>query len=107
MATKHALQVLLETMSDHDEDYSVRSYSGRGMYGQECLSVTFSGNVGKFFADVLVRCGVDGEIDDTIPEAFEKMAQDSMGKEKVVYFPNVEYVSADTDEDDLGDTDAL
>lgn len=99
METKHALQVLFETISEHDDEYRVHSYSGRGMHGRECLGVTFRGNIGKLICDVLTRCGVDGEIDDTVPECFENMVQDSMGLGTVVYFPHVKYVDEDSDEE--------
>jgi hypothetical protein len=87
--------------------YDTRSYSGRGMYGEECLAVTLE--VGqtpfRFFADMLdqvaslVSSGMNGEETDHLLDAISSLeaclrsAQtDSMGRGTVVYFPGTKYV---------------
>jgi len=94
-----SLQTVLEAISQ-DCDFTVRSYSGRAMYGKECLVVTFDGNIGKLFAGILRH--LDGEHNnehDDLAHAFENMAQNSMVRGTVVYFPNVEYVDPVSDEE--------
>lgn len=71
--------------------YVTRSYSGRGMDGKECLSVTLAGDgmMGRFFADVLEV--IDAEEMDPAAHAFRRMRTDSLGKGTVVYFPGVPF----------------
>ena len=78
------LQELIE-----DLGYETRSYSGRGMYGRECLGVTVDNPI--FFALELGQeiganedCGNWGK---NLP----RISWDSMGLDYIVYFPNVPY----------------
>jgi len=102
---KHALQELLETVRRAgDVDIHVRSYSGRGMYGKECLGVTVrSGDLGELFASVLdVMHHEDSSCDtiDQICKAWRRMSQDNMGRDMIYYFPSIPYVKGDPDVDD-------
>lgn len=54
--------------------YSPRAYSGRGMYGDEC--VTVSGNIGE------------RELGIQIGEGFGPYRTDSLGKGIAVYWPS-------------------
>lgn len=104
--SKHALQLLLEN-TDHAD--RLRSYSGRGMFGKDCLSVTVS-SLGDLIADVM-SAAVDHAIDEPdgdraagdAAEAFREMRIDSMGKsDTIVYFPDVLFIG---DEEDEGEDD--
>jgi hypothetical protein len=86
----HEFQELIE-----DADYTTHSYSGRGMYGKDCLGVELDDNqsVLQFIAD-LMNCAreQDKVLDDIIP-FIRGAKEDSMGCGIVVYFPDVEYTS--------------
>ena len=106
--SKHALQVILER-TDHAD--RVRSYSGRGMFGKECLGVT-THSQSELVADVMsaiidhVMDEPDGDRDaGDAAEAFRNMRTDSMGRDTIVYFPNVCHVK-DEEVDDSEEDDA-
>lgn len=101
--TKHILQGMLEALG-----YNVRSYSGRGMYGNQCLGVTLEDrNVGTLVIDVMINL-VNAKEDPrrsryeeamviekllTLGPAFRQMKTDDMGLGIIVYFPNVNFTS--------------
>lgn len=84
--SKRTFQQILEAAG-----YVTRSYSGRGMSGRECLSVTLPGDemMGRFFADVLEA--IDAEETDPAAHAFRRMRTDSLGKGTVAYFPGEKF----------------
>lgn len=71
--------------------YECEAYSGRGMGGEKCLSITLvnGDQMGRFFADVLEE--VRDEHEGHISNAFRRMRSESLGKGLVVYFPGVEF----------------
>lgn len=91
MTQKHALQIALEAMLNQGEDIHVRSYSGRFMYGKECLAVTVDRgfNDHQLIALAVSQPGVDVK---AITDALQDTRQDSMGLGTVLYWPNVPYV---------------
>ena len=92
------LQTILETISEEcPDDFNVRSYSGRGMYGKNCLAVDLTDSISHLFASIIYYTDDDNR--EELAEAFENMRQDSMGRGIVVYFPDVEYVDAGSIED--------
>lgn len=99
MATKHLLQSLLENAS-----LDVTSYSGRGMYGKECLGVTI-GSIGEFMTSyTMALFGYYDELNgahDEVVGAVQCLRIDSLGMGIIVYFPNVPFT--DEEEDDLED----
>jgi hypothetical protein len=70
----------------------VMSYSGRGMFGKECVGVQVD-NLGEFFAEVIYGLEPDDERMDkeTLAEAFRNMKTDELGRGMVVYFPKVKW----------------
>jgi hypothetical protein len=95
-----------------DAGYSPRSYSGRGMYGKECLGaeLTSQSKIGRFISDVLnhIDIGEEDAPDDelqVVAEAFRSMQWDSLGLGMIVYFEWVEYKDEYGDEDDYDDDD--
>lgn len=89
------LQELIE-----DLGYETRSYSGRGMYGRECLGVTVEEPV-SFALELGEAIGADDE------RSFGRLPAvrwDSMGRDYIVYFPNVPY-DGENDESDEEDED--
>lgn len=66
--------------------YKVQSYSGRGMFGKQCLAIVTKDNL----AEVLLRCvqfGAPNNIQKIIPSA----SSDNMGRSTVYYWPNEKY----------------
>lgn len=83
--------------------YHVRSYSGRGMFGEKCIAVECSRGVSSFkvCADLCheacsseseaVYLHGDGSAKDFVEwlSSSVNVAEDSMGYDRVIYFPNV------------------
>jgi len=112
---KHPLQSILERITDN-----TRSYSGRAMYGKECLGVTVGQRgLGELISQVmeeLVGLANDamadeaGEAEDKavtdVVQAWKRMATDSMGRDDIiVYFPGVPYFDDEAPADDDVDED--
>ena len=86
--TRHALQQLLEDA----EVEGLRDYSGRAMYGDKCLAIT--GGLGEIMAAIVTAClhaDVDDETKYEIERAVRGVRTDSMGRDTVVYFPDVHW----------------
>jgi hypothetical protein len=89
------LQTLLE-----DNDFNARSYSGRGMNGKTCLAVS----LGSDFAGDLLLIGslIADHNTDNPTEVIDiptETRTDSMGRGIVVYWPEIQFL-ADDEEDD-------
>lgn len=92
MATNAALLHELFTASG----FKIRSYSGRGMYGKTCLAVVANDLI-SFVSDAidsLADRGAKPEDLRELAESFRNMREDWLGRERVFYFPDVEYVDA-------------
>ena len=95
---KSQLQTMLESLDFGD----VRSYSGRGMYGKECLAIT-GANLGALIGYLVESASELGEeVGYSTIRALEGIKQDSLGMGNVYYFPSVEYVEA-SDENEAED----
>lgn len=70
----------------NDAGYSLRSYSGRGMYGDSCLGIVTE-NVVATVANVLFRIEPDNQCD--FLNVFESARTDSMGMSDIIYFPTL------------------
>ncbi len=66
--------------------YNVRSYSGRGMYGDSCLGIV-ADNVIATVVNVLLNINIDEQYD--FLDVFESARTDSMGMSDIVYFPKL------------------
>ena len=93
----HSLQKVLT-----DLDYEVRSYSGRGMGGKQCLGVELPEGMFSFGAfvskliDKAFECGkYHIESDDydwpSICEGINYFKTDDMGKGTILYFPGIPF----------------
>ncbi len=104
MATKHIIQKLCE-----NTDLNVRSYSGRAMYGRQCLAITCEG-AGQFINQLLhsaVDEGLDTEDLREIADACATLREDSMGLDRVIYFPVIEFCDSDDEGDDEEEEEEL
>ena len=84
-------------------DLSARSYSGRGMYGRNCVGVTLGRNseYTEFGLGVALALALGEEAADL------QARTDSMGLGSIVYFPNVRWPEGrkDSDESDEDEDD--
>jgi hypothetical protein len=77
-------------------DLIPRSYSGRGMFGKQCVGVTLDGDGSSFQLGAAVSAALlDMDADDG-PSDVEDLARirvctDSMGRGIIVYWPDVLY----------------
>jgi hypothetical protein len=87
--------------------YEARSYSGRGMYGAQCVGVDLDRGVSEFrlAIDLAVACVHDGESEQVAELGHLATSSDSMGLGSIVYFPSVKWEGVE-EEDDLDDDDA-
>ena len=90
--------------------YSVRSYSGRGMYGSRCVGIDV--DRGLSIASVAFRLAAqlvaDGEEDVLDDLSYVEWSQDSMGMGAIMYAPSLRWVeeSEDEEEEEESDEDA-
>jgi hypothetical protein len=77
--------------------HEARSYSGRGMYGRECVGVTVNDPF-EFFAELLGSaydsCKDDDEregVINGITDLLRDTRTDSMGRSMIVYWPSIEW----------------
>lgn len=96
---KHDLQTILEGVSDEASDVQLRSYSGRGMYGAECLAVT-GATVGELMAAIIMQLVCFKGDHYEVAQAIEGLKTDSLGCDIVIYFPGVEYLPEETEENE-------
>ena len=69
-------------------DLNVRSYSGRGMYGKECVGITGS-TLQHVLAD-LVLAEFDFDKED-LAYLIRAARTDNMGMDTIVYWPNLQW----------------
>jgi hypothetical protein len=87
-----------------DAQYEPRSYSGRCMYGENCLAVTTdsASEAATVILDVVQACAENGSAEDVL-ELVAKLRgsrTDSMGRSRVVvYWPDIKMSEAEDDED--------
>lgn len=84
MSSQRTLKDIIEAAG-----YQTRPYSGRGMYGKECLSVgLYDISALAFYADLLENA--DRSHRKTITNAMRDGRTDSLGLGIILYFPNIE-----------------
>lgn len=77
-----------------NEGYETRAYSGRGMYGRECLAITVRNPI-QVAQDIGWKAARTPESD--FPQ---QVRTDSMGLDYVIYWPNEKYEDGDSDTND-------
>ena len=72
-------------------DHRVRSYSGRGMYGRECLGVTVDCAVTDCILDA-IEAAIENDLNvSVLLEEARDARQDAMGTSSILYWPNIPY----------------
>jgi hypothetical protein len=97
MEDRHALVQLLEDVGCD----GMFAYSGRAMYGKQCLGL--SGKLGGIMADIIGAClhaDMPDECKEEIEQAVREMRTDAMGRDQVIYFPEVPYAGGPGEEED-------
>jgi hypothetical protein len=89
-------QRVLEILADTGIDY--HSYSGRGMFGDRCLAITCE-NPFVAIGDIVKAVESVDDIQ-LIGFLISGAKTDSLGREYILYFPDVEYSDASTDEEE-------
>jgi len=74
-------------------------YSGRFMYGKYCLGIT-TDDIAKCFMLLASEFGKDSKRSELITELCEYVRYDSMGRDSVVYFPEVTLPESFVNEDE-------
>lgn len=99
------IKMLIESADDYD--VSIRTYSGRGMYGTQCLGIVgYQDDILKAIYKSVVEAvrlthKSDASVDDVLDlveegmENFENMSQDSMGRKEILYFTDIEIEKGD------------
>lgn len=91
--SKQQAEIIEDAISYVDGDAEMYPYSGRGMYGQQCLGIDFD-DMGDAFRFALLLGG-------EVAEILARPSFDSMGLGIVAYWPNVEAPEvADEDDED-------
>lgn len=72
--------------------YESQTYSGRGMYGKECVGYTVD-NGDELFSAVMIATSCEPEEKDQICGLFRNgVKTDSMGRDQIIiYFPRLQY----------------
>ena len=85
-------------------DERTRSYSGRSMYGDNCIGVTTDSSPFGFTARMIEGAmkyyGKDSEEFEAIIALMKKTNFDSMGMSSIYYWPSVKWEGPDCDEDE-------
>lgn len=101
------LQMIAKLVKDaceqtEDSDYEVRfrnDYSGRGMYGRRCIGIVGSEKGCKqVVAEVLKQAHSDPSSDlefDTVADTLLDYDRDSMGRDIIMYWPQVDSLEED------------
>ena len=90
----------IQTLLNDIDGAELRSYSGRNMYGKQCLGIDMDGIQDAFRFALMVT-------DDDLCLALSSPVFDDMGRGIIVYFPDVEAPEGiDNEADDDGDAPA-
>lgn len=81
---------IVEICQQNPTDFEARNYSGRGMYGRECLGVVVSDSSKIFLLGAHL-----GEYAFDISD----ICFDRMGLRHIIYFPRLEYMELEEEEE--------
>lgn len=86
------LEVLQRAVENGNVSAELRSYSGRGMYGRECVGVSIDGGGGdrSFVASAMYEAAQQEDPEDMLDDLLELFSYsevDSLGFGTILYFP--------------------
>lgn len=100
---KRMVEILREACDDLDSGARVRRYSGRAMYGKQCVGVDTNTSGHDIVAAAMLVAETDAERED-LADLFRDTKTDSMGLGVIVYWPKAEWpADLDDEDDDEGD----
>lgn len=88
----------IQTLLNDIDGAELRSYSGRSMYGKQCLGIDMESMTDAFRFALMVE-------DDDLCLAFSDPVFDNMGRGIIVYFPDVEVPEGFDNDEDEGEDD--
>lgn len=94
--TQAIAKLIREIAEDGNEDTGFRNnYSGRGMYGRECVGITGSQSdcqalIAAIIKEAHARADDDELVFDDVVDAVLDYSQDSMGFDVIIYWPHIE-----------------
>lgn len=102
MMDKESFDALCDALDD--AGFEPRKYSGRAMFGRECLSVHCDGGADAAFA---ICSGILGSADDLdsakdLIDALSDPSQDSMGRGAVLYWSSIPWLGDEPSSEDDG-----
>ena len=87
---------LISLCANYPNDYEIRAYSGRGMFGRTCLGIVVN-RISKLFH-------LGAEVGDLAFDV-ETICVDSMGYDSIVYFPEIDLNQSEIDGIEIEDED--
>lgn len=104
-------KIIYRTFRDRDSDCRVRTYSGRYMYGANCIGIVSSMSAATVMLKIALQIENDREYSlASVSHFFKNAREDSMGLDRIVYFPAIsvtnsefEDIEDDYDEEHEGD----
>lgn len=87
------------------DELKARSYSGRAMYGRDCVGVVVPHDVSSFqLGAAIARALLEGDPDEGARDVEDladlRVCEDNMGRDTIVYFPRVEWPAGEDDDAD-------
>jgi hypothetical protein len=73
-----------------DRGANVYAYSGRAMFGRQCIGITIGYNPYAFMAECVACLETDEDREDII-RIFSYTKTDSLGLGSIIYWPNMEW----------------
>ena len=109
----NTVQELLKEFCEDSSEVSFRNtYSGRGMYGRQCVGITGSESdcmavIAEVITDAHNRCEFDEDFDfgKVVDTLLRRQSRDSMGLDVIIYWPNLEPIQEENLEIELHDAD--
>ncbi len=87
---------------DADEVSFYNGYSGRGMYGRKCVGITGSmGDCLSVLGELIKEAKEEAGFDDMV-DTLLGFRQDSMGRDVILYWPELEDIEEDEWQEDDG-----
>jgi hypothetical protein len=82
----------------NEYEESFRAYSGRGMFGKQCVGITVASNqIGSTIFNIGLKIGEyeEGDVTDCSLEefvqCFKNVKWDNMGLDYIIYFPDIDW----------------
>jgi hypothetical protein len=92
-------QEKLEIFCEENDIGFRKGYSGRGMYGKECIGFVYSGNAFSIGLKMAQEFADDREMREVLGE-MDSVSQDNMGRDMIIYFPYLQAAGSEEETED-------